>query len=119
MSSNPINLGLRFVLEIAALIAIGVWGWHKGEGWPQFVLAFGIPVVIAVLWATFRVPNDPGVAPVVIPGLLRLIFEFAVFAFSVYALIDMNLATLAWILGISLVIHYAISYDRILWLLHQ
>jgi hypothetical protein len=117
MSSHPINLGLRFVLELAALAAVGVWGWHKGEGWLRYLLALGIPVVIALLWAVFRVPNDPGSAPIAIPGLLRLLFELAVFGFAVYALADAHLLPLAWILGIALAVHYITSYDRILWLL--
>lgn len=119
MSSHPINLGLRFVLELAALAAAGVWGWYKGEGWLRFLLAFGIPVVIAILWATFRVPNDPGPAPVVVPGLLRLLFELAVFAFAVWALADARFVTLAWILGIALAVHYITAYDRVLWLIKQ
>jgi hypothetical protein len=27
MSKNPANLALRFVLELAALAALGYWGW--------------------------------------------------------------------------------------------
>ena len=36
MSSHPVNLGLRFLLELAALITLGIWGWHMGEGWVSF-----------------------------------------------------------------------------------
>jgi hypothetical protein len=107
------------MLELAALAAIGVWGWQKGEGWLRFLLAFGVPIVIAVLWGIFRVPDDPGKAPVAITGWLRLVLEFAVFAFSVYALVDARLVTLVRVLGILLAIHYAISYDRIIGLLRQ
>ncbi|MCO6451949.1 MAG: YrdB family protein [Caldilineales bacterium] len=119
MSSHPINLGLRFLLEIIALIAIAVWGWQEGEGWVRFLLAIGIPVIAATFWATFRVPNDPGTAPVAIPGILRLIFELGIFAFATWALFDSNLIVWAWILGIITLLHYATSYDRILWLIRQ
>ncbi|MEJ5240081.1 MAG: YrdB family protein [Anaerolineales bacterium] len=119
MSSHPINLGLRFLLEIAALISLGVWGWQKGEGWVRFLLAVGIPVIAATLWATFRVPNDPGTAPVAIPGILRLIFELVLFAFATWALYDSKFITLAWILGIVTIAHYISSYDRILWIIKQ
>jgi len=119
MSSNPINLTLRFVLELAALVALAVWGWRKGEGWLRFALAFGIPIAVAILWATFRVPNDPGVAPVAVPGILRLTFELALFAFATWALYDVRLVTFAWILGIAVATHYISSYDRILWIIKQ
>ncbi|HEX5837516.1 MAG TPA: YrdB family protein [Anaerolineales bacterium] len=119
MSSHPINLGLRFLLEIAALVSLGVWGWQKGEGWVRFLLAVGKPVIAATLWATFRVPNDPGTAPIAIPGILRLIFELALFAFATWALYDSNLIALAWILGIVTLVHYISSYDRILWIIKQ
>ena len=119
MSSHPINLGLRFFLEIGVLLVVGVWGWQKGEGWQRFALAFGVPIVLAILWATFRVQDDPGVPPVAIPGLLRLIFELAVFGFAVWTLLDIKLVTLSWVFGAVLTIHYITSYDRILWLIKQ
>jgi hypothetical protein len=119
MSSHPINLGLRFLLEIAALLSLGVWGWQKGEGWVRFLLALGIPVVAATLWATFRVPNDPGTAPIAIPGILRLIFELVLFAFATWALYDLKSIALAWILGVVTLVHYISSYDRILWIVKQ
>jgi len=119
MSSNPINLALRFLLEIAALVVLGLWGWQKGVGWVRFLFAFGLPLLAAILWATFRVPNDPGAAPVAIPGMLRLAFEIALFSFSTWALFDMQRLTFAWLLGIITLLHYFTSYDRILWIIKQ
>ena len=119
MSSNPINLAVRFILEIAALLAVGLWGWQKGDGWLQYALAFGIPLVVAILWGTFRVPNDPGKAPVAVPGIVRLAFELAVFALATWALFDAHYTTIGWILGAAVVVHYITSYDRILWLIKQ
>ncbi len=119
MSSHPVNLALRFLLEIAALISLGIWGWKKGEGWVGFLLAAGMPIIAATLWATFRVPNDPGTAPIAIPGILRLIFELALFAFATWALYDSKFIVLAWILGITTFLHYISSYDRVLWIIKQ
>ena len=119
MSSHPINLALRFLLEIAAWGALGVWGWHKGDNWLRFVLAIGIPLIFMAVWGIFRIPNDPGKAPVAIPGMLRLAFELAMFAFAVWALYDAQLPTYAWILGVAVAVHYISSYDRILWMLKQ
>jgi hypothetical protein len=119
MSSNPINLSVRFLLEIAALISMGIWGWQNGEGIMRYVLAFGIPMIAAGIWGTFRVPNDPGSAPVAIPGILRLAYEFGFFGFAVWALIDVNYVKFGWALVIILAIHYIISYDRIMWMIKQ
>jgi len=107
------------LLEIAALLSLGVWGWQKGEGWVRFVLAVGIPIIAATLWATFRVPNDPGTAPIAIPGILRLVFELVLFAFAIWALFDSKFTTLAWIFGITTFLHYVSSYDRVLWMIKQ
>ena len=119
MSANPINLAFRFFLELAALVAMGYWGWHTGQGWLRWVLMLGVPLFAAVLWGTFRVPKDPGRAPVQVPGVVRLALELAYFGFAVWALSNAGAATASWILGLAVVVHYVISYDRILWLLRQ
>jgi hypothetical protein len=107
------------LLEIAALISLGIWGWQKGEGWVRFALVIGLPFIAAALWATFRIPNDPGPAPVAIPGILRLIFELALFVFATWALYDAKFIALAWILSVITFLHYISSYDRIFWMLKQ
>jgi len=122
MGSHPINLAIRFLLEIAALLAMGVWGWRQSEGWLRFVLGLGIPIILAIVWGTFAVPNDPsrsGAAPIAVPGILRLVIELAIFVFATWALYDLGYTSLSWILGIIVVIHYITSYDRILWLVTQ
>ncbi|MDO9084745.1 MAG: YrdB family protein [Anaerolineaceae bacterium] len=119
MGSNPINLTIRFLLELSALFAMGVWGWQNGEGSMRFVFAIGIPLIAAAIWGIFRVPNDPGAAPVAIPGKLRLAYEIVFFGFATWALMDANYLTLGWAMAILLVIHYIISYDRILWMIKQ
>jgi hypothetical protein len=122
MGSNPGNLAVRFLLEIAGLAALGWWGWNRGDGILQFVLALGVPILAAVLWGTFAVPSDPsrsGKAPVPVPGVVRLLLELAFFAAATWALYATDLTTLAWIYGAVVVIHYAVSYDRILWLVRQ
>jgi protein involved in polysaccharide export with SLBB domain len=58
MGQNPLNLALRFVLEIVALIAVGYWGWTAATGVLGYVLAIGLPLLAAVFWGTFRVPGD-------------------------------------------------------------
>jgi len=120
MGSHPINLTIRFILELAALLAMGVWGWNQTAGWGRYLLAFGIPILAAVLWGTFAVPDDPsrsGAAPVAIPGILRLLLELAIFGFAVWALYDAGFTLWSWGFGVVVILHYLTSYDRIAWLL--
>lgn len=122
MGSHPINLAVRFLLEISALLAIGFWGWKQSDGVLRFVLAFGLPVIAAILWGAFAVPDDPsrsGRAPVPVPGVLRLLLELGIFTFATWALYDSGATRLSWILGIVVLIHYALSYDRLWWLIRQ
>lgn len=122
MGSHPLNLALRFLLEIAALVAIGYWGFSQHTGLWRFLLGIGLPVIAAAIWATFAVPDDPsrsGRAPVPVAGVLRLVLELALFGAAVWALYDVGSPTLALILAGVTVVHYALSYDRVAWLIHQ
>lgn len=120
MSSHPLNLTVRFLLELSALFVLGMWGWQLREDGLRFVLAIGIPLLLAVLWGVFAVPNDPsrsGKAPVPVPGWLRLLLELAFFGLAVGALADLGYSIAAWLLGLLVFVHYLVSYDRIRWLL--
>ena len=120
MASNPINLALRLILEIAALFSLGYWGWTQHDGLWRFVWSIGLVVLAAVVWGTFAVLEDPsrsGKAPVPVPGAVRLVIELAFFAAGTLAFFAVGRPLWGLALGILTVIHYALSYDRIIWLL--
>ncbi len=122
MGSNPYNLAFRFLLEIAALVCIGIWGWNQSDGWIRYVLAPGLPALTGAIWGIFAVPGDPsrsGTAPVPVPGIIRLILELIIFLVSTLALFDMNYELAGGVIGFLILIHYLVSYDRILWLLNH
>ena len=122
MGSHPINLAVRFLLELFALLVMGAWGWRQTDSWLKFVLALGIPLVLAIVWGTFAVPNDPsrsGAAPVAVPGIMRLVIELAIFGLAVWALYDMGYTSFSWVFAIIVALHYIASYDRIRWLVAQ
>ena len=122
MGSHPINLAVRFFLEVAALAAMGFWGWKQGAGVLRFVLALAIPLIAAVVWGTFAVPHDPsrsGQALIPVPGMLRLALEVLFFTCALWALSNSGATTPSWILGSVILVHYALSYDRVFWLFNQ
>ena len=122
MGSHPVNLIIRFLLEIAALLAMGVWGWWQSDHWWRYLLSIGIPVFAASIWGVFAVPNDPsrsGSAPVAVPGILRLIIELIFFAIAIWVINDLGYHITSITLGVITVFHYIISYDRIFWLIRQ
>lgn len=120
MGSHPLNLALRLLLEMGALAAAGYYGWKLADGPLRFVAAIGLPLILAAIWGTFAVPDDPsrsGNAPVAVPGPLRLALELAIFAFATWALYSTKALTWSLVLGGLTVLHYVLSYDRIAWLL--
>ncbi|MHC1782287.1 MAG: YrdB family protein [Anaerolineaceae bacterium] len=119
MNSHPVVLTLAFFLELAGLVCMGVWGWQAGAGWMRYALAAGIPLLAAALWGTFRVPGDIGKGLVAVPGWLRLALELAFYAFAVWALFRSGYAAVGWVMAALVVIRYAASFDRVLWLLKQ
>ncbi|MEM5567127.1 YrdB family protein [Psychroserpens sp. AS72] len=122
MGSHPANLFLRFILEIIALISIGIWGWKQTDNWYRFILAIGIPILLAIIWGTFAVPNDPsrsGSAPIVTNGLIRLVIEVSFFTFAIWTLKDLGWTKSSLIMIIVVIFHYIVSYDRVLWLISK
>ena len=116
---HPANLAFRFVLEIAALAAIGVGAYNLASGFFAWALGIGLPLVVAFGWGTFNVPGDEsrsGKAPVVVPGVVRLVLELLFFTTAV-ALLWFVSPIAATVLGVGVVIHYLLSIDRIRWLL--
>jgi hypothetical protein len=114
VNTNPLNLTVRFVLELVMLAIFAYWGYHHFSGWQAVAAAIALPLIAATLWGVFRIPNDPKPAPVAIPGPLRLLLEWVLFGGAVWALNDLGQETWAWLLAGILVAHYLVSYDRTL-----
>lgn len=112
MANHPLNLGLRFLLELAGLWALGYWGWTQHAGMARWLWALGLPLLAAALWGVFRVPNDPGAAPVAVPGAVRLLLEAAYFGAAVWALSAAGRPAWALALAVIVLLHYAASLDR-------
>jgi hypothetical protein len=76
-------LAVRFGLELAALVALGYWGFDTGDGTlTKILLGLGAPLVAAVLWGLFVSPKARFRSPV-----LKAVFELVVFGAAVLALV--------------------------------
>lgn len=52
------NLLLRFLLEIAMLVAFGVWGFATGDAtWQKLLLGIGAPAIALVAWGALVAPR--------------------------------------------------------------
>jgi hypothetical protein len=94
------TLTVRFLLELAALVALGLWGWRAADGMPRILLAAGAPLLAAATWGTWVAPKarrrlaDPG----------RLIVEVVVFGAAVAGLAAAGLTGWAWALAVVVVV---------------
>lgn len=77
-----INLGIRFILEMAMLGVLAYWGYETGEGAMRWLLLVLAPAAAIVLWGLFVSPK----APIELGRAGRVAVEVVVFAAAVLAL---------------------------------
>ena len=81
---NWLWLTLAFAAELAALVALGHWGFVVGGSTAaKGLLGIGAPVVAAVLWGVFAAPQAPVRVAVLALLVKLLVFGSAVLALSV------------------------------------
>ena len=51
------NLGVRFALEMASLLILGIAGFEATDGVLRWVLALGAPGIAALIWGAFVSPK--------------------------------------------------------------
>jgi len=98
------NLALAFVLEMAALAALAVWGAGAGATTPTRVaLAAGAPLAAAVLWGLFAAPRA-----VYKVAAARVAVKVLVFGAAALALYATGRATLAVVYAVLVVLNSAV-----------
>jgi Protein of unknown function (DUF2568) len=96
---RPVNLALRFALELAALAAFATWGLHAAGGPARFALAGAAVLAAAAVWGRWMAPTsrhrlaDPA----------RLLAEVAFFAAAGAALAVTGRALLGAALAVAAV----------------
>jgi hypothetical protein len=112
---SPANAAVRFGLELGALVGVAALGWQLGG----VVVAVLLVAVAAAAWATFRVPGDPGDAPVAVRGIVRLFLEIDVFTVATIGMALAWGAAVAVPFAVVVVVHYATTTERVRWLLSR
>jgi hypothetical protein len=79
----PANLGLKFLLELAALAALAIWGASLSPAVTAVIVAIAAPLAMAVVWGAFCAPRASRRLP--LPA--RAVLELAVFALAALALV--------------------------------
>ncbi|ULH13999.1 YrdB family protein (plasmid) [Deinococcus sp. KNUC1210] len=77
---NPLA-PVAFLTELAALVALGVWGARTGHGSWSWVLAVAAPLVFATIWGALLSPR----APVALPFAVTLTLKILVFGVATWA----------------------------------
>ncbi len=99
---STVNSVVAFLLEIAVLVGVCLWGFHLQQGLPIRILAgVGAPVLMAVAWGIFGSPK----APVGLPGPLDAAFRILWFGVGALAF----WAADRWVAGLALIGVYAVN----------
>jgi len=97
-----VNLGVRFLLEIMALIILGYWGFQISQSTiMKIILGIGAPLLTAVIWGMFGAPK----ASYLLTGFPFLLLEIIIFGLPVVALFFIEKQNLAYIYGLITVIN--------------
>ncbi|MDQ3168320.1 MAG: YrdB family protein [Chloroflexota bacterium] len=102
-----LNLGIRFILELCALSALGYWGFTSPDGLvAKVIVGTGTPLLPAVGCGLVVAPR----APLDVPGTVRFAVELAVFLAAILALAATEHVTLAVVLGLAYVVNRSLLW---------
>lgn len=105
MVLRPANRGLRFLLEVLALLAIAYWGFHTGDSLPvRIALGLAAPLLVAVVWGLFGSPK----AAVPVSDRSRLLLEGLVFGSATAGLYSVGQPILAGMFATLVVANHAL-----------
>ena len=101
------SLGLQFLLELAALAALGYWGSTAGDGtFAHVALAIAAPLLAAIVWGMFGSPK----APFHLRGAWRLLLEVVFFGSAAAALVVADRPVLGAVLAATVAANVALLY---------
>ncbi|HEX2993928.1 MAG TPA: YrdB family protein [Anaerolineales bacterium] len=98
---KTLNLGVRFLLELCMLAAVGYWGFATQTGLMKVVLGIGLPVLLIVIWSLFVAPR--AVYP--LHGMSHTLLSLILLGSGAVALFAAGRASLGWAYAIVLVVN--------------
>lgn len=102
-----VNLALRLILEVCALVAISYWGFTTGKGiLIKWLMGLGFPIIIMFIWGMFGSPA----APMPLSGIYRVLLELAIFTVASLALFASGRTTLAIVFAVLVIINKLLLY---------
>lgn len=118
MSQHPLNLALRFLLEVGAIVALGMWGWTLATGPVRVLFALLLPALAAALWTQLSYAGDPvhDGARFAVPTQVRLALELIIFVGGWAAFREVSPAVAPGF-GVALIVHHLLSWDRVMGML--
>ena len=101
-----LSLALKFALELAAFAALAWWGATV-----HIALAIAAPAIAIVLWGLFAAPRSERR----LPRGPRVVFEAAVFAVAVLALLAVGAPILALVMAVLTVASFVmlVRFDQL------
>jgi hypothetical protein len=101
------NDAVRFLLELATLIAVAWFCWRQPDRvYVKVLVAVAAPVVIGTIWAIWISANSA----TVVDDPLRLLLEVAVFGSGVAALLALNQPGWALLMGCVATVHLGMTF---------
>lgn len=119
MNLRPVDLALRAILELAAVVGLLLGGLSSVGGIVGLVLGFGAAIGAGAAWATFRVPDDPGPSPWPVSGSARLALELVLLGLGAVGWVLAGWLIVGVLVGALIVGHYLMTAERVRWLLDQ
>ena len=103
---KALNLGLAFLLELAALAALAYWGYRlDADVAVRWLAAIGAPLTLAVVWSQIAAPT----AKRRLPRTPLLGFKVLVFTLTAVLLYGTGWHTLAIVFEATVLVNLALS----------
>lgn len=103
---RTLAVGVRALLEVGVLLAVGYWGFTTTEGLLAVALGLGAPLAVAAVWGVFGSPKAS--RPVGEPW--RLLLSLALFTAGAGALVAAGRPVLGAGLGVVAAVDTAVVY---------
>ncbi len=100
-----VNLGVRVLLELAMLVALGWVGGEIGSSWVlRVAMAIALPLIAALVWGVFIAPK----APRRLTDPAKLLVEVVLFSAAAVGLAVVGHPVLAAVLAATFVVNTAV-----------